>query len=165
MPNPTSGATTLYLIDRANSPTATVLDNEEVVSSSYTLGFPIQAVEGTWKATERKGSQLQTLDITARSENVSVGEVISFPMLADTVAQTGNMITILNEIRDVEKKPKAVITVADIQSDYRPGDRFKLDRPEDEISIDMMARDITWNFDNKTTTIKGDATLSEFVTQ
>ena len=165
LPNPSTGATTLYLIDRANSPSATTLDDDEVVGSSYTLGFPIQAVEGTWKATERKGTQLQTLDITARSENVSVGKVLSIPMLADTVAQTSNMTTILNQIRDVEKKPKAVVTIAGIQTSYYPGDRFTLDRSEDQITIDMIARNITWDFNRKTTTIKGDATLSELVTR
>ena len=165
LPNPTTGSTTLYLIDRANLPTATQLSDHDVVGSSYTLGFPIQAVEGTWKATQRKGSQLQTLDITARSENVSVGQVLSIPMLADTVAQVSNMTTILNETRDVEKKPQASITVSEIKTDYYPGDRFKLDRSEDQITIDMIARTITWDFNNKTTNIKGDATLSELVTQ
>jgi len=165
LPNPSTGSTTLYLIDRANSPTATILDDDEVVGSSYTLGFPIQAVAGNWRVTERKGTQLQTLDITARSENVSVGKVLNISMLADTVAQTTNMTTILNGIRDVEKKPQAVVTVAGIKTDYYPGDRFTLDRSEDQITIDMIARDITWDFNNKNTTIKGDSTLSELVTR
>ena len=86
-------------------------------------------------------------------------------MLADTVAQVSNMTTILNETRDVKKKPQASITVSEIKTDYYPGDRFKLDRSEDQITIDMIARTITWDFNNKTTNIKGDATLSELVTQ
>ena len=165
LPNPTTGLTTLYLIDRANSPTATILEDDEIVGSSYTLGFPIQAVSGTWAVTEKKGEQLQTLEIIARSENVSVGQVITIQMLADTVAQTSSVTTILNEIRDVEKKPKAVITIAGIQTGYHPGDRFILDRSEDQITIDMLTRDITWDFNNKNTTVSGDAILSELVTR
>ena len=86
-------------------------------------------------------------------------------ILADTIAQLSEVTTIINAIRDIEKKPVAMITISGIRTDYRPGDRFTLNRKDDLISIDLIVRDITWDFKRENTIIKGDATLSEFFTE
>ena len=165
LPDPSSGVVTLFLVDRAFKPTATALEDSDIVSTSFKLGFPLEAVVGNWVAIERKGTQLQELPQSARAENVAVGKSINVDILADTIAQLSEVITIINAIRDIEKKPVAMITVSGIKTDYRPGDRFTLNRKDDLISIDLIVRDITWDFRQKNTIIKGDATLSEFFTE
>ena len=122
-------------------------------------------IVGNWVAIERKGTQLQELPQSARAENVAVGKSIYVDILADTIAQLSEVTTIINAIRDIEKKPVAMITISGIRTDYRPGDRFTLNRKDDLISIDLIVRDITWDFRQKNTIIKGDATLSEFFTE
>ena len=125
------------------------------------MGFPLEAVAVT-AAIERKGTQLQELPQSARAENVAVGKSIYVDILADTIAQLSEVTTIINAIRDIEKKPFAMITISGIRTDYRPGDRFTLNRKDDLISIDLIVRDITWDFRQKNTIIKGDDTIGVF---
>ena len=54
--------------------------------------------------------------------------------------------------------------VADIQTSWTPGDRFTLNRKNDLISIDIVIRTINFNFEQQLTTISGDATLTDFIT-
>ena len=163
-PNPTSGDTTLYLIDRANNPTATVIEDIDVISTSYKLPFPIASVIGNYEVTERKGTQLFTQSVSVVSSNVPIGSTINKNMLADKISQVGEVSTIITAIKNIEIKATATITVADIQTDWKAGDRFTLNRQTDLISIDMIVRSISYNFVSQDTTISGDATLSEFIT-
>ena len=159
-PNPADGDTTLYLIDRANNPTATVIEDIDVLSTSYTLPFPIASVVGNFEVTERKGTQLFTQNVAVPALNVSVGQTINKTVFADTIAHVSEVSTIIN----IEIKPTASITVADIQTGWTLGDRFTLNRKLDLISIDMIVRSINFNFETQLTTISGDATLTEFNT-
>ena len=163
-PNPADGNTTLYLIDRANSPAATVIENTDVIATSYKLGFPIESVEGNYISIVKKGTQLENLNVSVTSSNVSVGRVLNKNVYADTVAQVSEVSTIVTAIKNIEIKPTATITVADIQTDWKAGDRFTLNREPDLITIDMLVRSINYNFVTQETTISGDATLSEFLT-
>tara|TARA_R110000823_G_scaffold273446_2_gene392495 strand:+ start:865 stop:2166 length:1302 start_codon:yes stop_codon:yes gene_type:complete len=163
-PNPANGNTTLYLIDRANNPTATVIEDIDVLSTNYTLPFPIASVVGNFAVTERKGTQLFTQNVAVPASNVPVGSTINKTVLADTNAHVSEVATIITAIKNIEIKPTASITVADIQTSWTPGDRFTLNRKLDLISIDMIVRSINFNFETQLTTISGDATLTEFLT-
>ena len=163
-PNPTSGDTTLYLIDRANNPSATVIEDIDVISTSYKLPFPIASVEGIYTVTERKGTQLFSHEISVPVQNVPIGSTVNKNIYADTIAQVGEITTIITAIKNIEIKPTATITVADIQTEWKAGDRFTLNRQTDLISMDMIVRSISYNFVSQNTTISGDATLSEFIT-
>jgi len=163
-PNPTDGNKTLYLIDRANSPTATVIENTDVIATSYKLGFPVESVEGKYISIVKKGTQLENLDVSVTASNVAVGRVLEKYVYADTVAQVSEVSTIINAIKAVEINPVAAITVADIKTSWKPGDRFTLNREPDLITIDMIVRSINYNFVTQETTISGDATLTDFIT-
>jgi len=163
-PNPSDGNLTLYLIDRANSPAATVIENIDVIASSYKLGFPVESVIGNYEAITRKGEQLQNLDVAVTVTNIPIGRLIVREMYADTVSHVSEVNTILTAIKNIEIKPTASITVSDIQTGWKPGDRFTLNRNQDLISIDMIVRNIQYNFLTQDTTISGDATLTDFTT-
>ncbi len=163
-PNPTDGNTTLYLIDRANNPSATVIEDIDVIATSYKLPFPIASVSGDYVVTERKGTQLFTQGVSVVASNVPIGSTINKTMLADKISQVSEVSTIITAIKNIEIKPTASITVADIKTSWKPGDRFTLNRQSDLISIDMLVRSISYNFVTQDTTISGDATLSEFLT-
>jgi hypothetical protein len=83
---------------------------------------------------------------------------------ADTLAQVSEVSTIITAVKNIEIKPTASITVADIQTGWKPGDRFTLNREDDLITIDMIVRTINYNFVSQDTTISGDATLTDFTT-
>ena len=163
-PNPVTGDTTLYLIDRANNPTATIIEDIDVLATNYTLPFPIESVVANFFVTERKGAQLFTRNVAVPALNVSFGSTINKTVFADANAHVSEVSTIVTAIKNIEIKPTASITVADIQTDWNPGDRFTLNRKLDLISIDMIVRSINFNFNTQLTTITGDATLSEFIT-
>jgi len=163
-PNPTDGNTTLYLIDRANNPTATVIEDIDVISTSYKLPFPIASVEARYNVIERKETQLFLESVSVVATNVPVGRTMTKNVYADTLAQVSEVSTIITAVKNIEIKPIASITVADIQTGWKPGDRFTLNREDDLISIDMIVRSINYNFVSQDTTISGDATLTDFTT-
>ncbi len=66
----------------------------------------------------------------------------------------------MDAIKNIEKKPIASVTVDGIQGTYTPGDRFTFNREEDQIKVDMLARDFVFDWGSNTTTMRGDATLS-----
>jgi hypothetical protein len=152
------------LIDRANDPTATVIEDIDVISTSYKLPFPIASVEARYNVTERKETQLFLESISVVATNVQVGRTLTKNVYADTLAQVSEVSTIITAVKNIEIKPTASITVADIQTDWKPGDRFTLNREADLITIDMIVRTINYNFVSQDTTISGDATLTDFTT-
>ena len=162
--NQVDGNTTLYLIDRANNPAATVIEDIDVISTSYKLPFPIASVSGDYFVTERKATQLFTQGVSVVASNVPIGATIIKTMLADKISQVAEVSTIITAIKNIEIKPVVSITVADIQTGWAPGDRFTLNRQPDLISIDMLVRSINYNFVTQNTTISGDATLTDFIT-
>ena len=142
-----------------------MIEDIDVLETSYTLPFPIASVVGNFSVTERKGTQLFTQNVAVKANNVSVGESINLQVFADTNAHVSEIQTIITAIKNIEIKPIAFITVADIQTGWSAGDRFTLNRKLDLISIDIIVRSLNFNFENQTTTISGDATLSEFNTE
>ena len=162
--NPANGDTTLYLIDRANNPTATVIEDIDVISTSYQIPYPINSVNGTFDVTERKSDELYTREIAVVAGNVPVGSTMHIDVLADKISQVAEVQTIITAIKNIEIKPTATITVAEIQATWKAGDRFTLNSKTDLVTIDMLVRSINYNFVSQETTISGEATLSEFIT-
>ena len=81
----------------------------------------------------------------------------------DLAADQANLNTYLAAIRDIEKKATASITYPDIQTGWNLGDRFKWGRNIDYLNADMIVRSKVYDFQNKTTTISGDADLSVYI--
>lgn len=154
---------TLFLIDRANSPTATVLDEDVIISAEYSLGYPLGGISGTYLVTQVEGSKLVEKEVSFRSENKPVGRELTAPVFADTYGDASLVSGRLQAIRNIEKKAVVTVTVPEIQVDYKPGDRFQFSREIDFLTADLIARTITWDFRTQTTTLSGDATLSAYI--
>ena len=98
-----------------------------------------------------------------RVENKPVGKELLVSAFADTYADRAQVVTLATAIKDVEIKAKASVIVPDIQTSYNLGDRFKFGREIDFVNCDMIARSITYDFQNRTTKLSGDANLSAYV--
>lgn len=156
--------TTLFLIDRANTPSSfTQIDEDVILAASYTLGFPLGGVSGTFEVTTPEAGKLVKKRVEYRSQNQASGRELTAPVFADSYSDASLVSGRLDAIRDIEKKPRATVTVPEIQVDWAPGDRFKFSREQDFLSADLIAREITYDFRNQTTTVSGDASLSAYI--
>jgi len=170
-PDTTSGfynAPMIWLIDRANSPSATTLSASNIISSWYSVLSPFQQVNTTLTYYVFQGTQLETKTRTVTSDNLSYGKVKTYPFYWGTFPRTFDAASTpivtaqarMDAIKNIEKKPIASVTVDGIQGTYTPGDRFEFNREEDQIKVDMLARDFVFDWGSNTTTMRGDATLS-----
>ena len=162
----TYGGEATVIIDRANAPTSTDLADSDVENVSFNLGYPIQAVIGTFTVNNgpwstpgewaREGKQ------AIRSDNLDQGKIVKIKLPALNFDQISGFQTVVDAIRDVEKKPTASILVKGIKSEYMPGDRFTANRSEDHVKVTLTVRSLTFDWKSRTTTISGDCTLSPF---
>lgn len=160
----TDNARTLFLVDRANTPSSYItLEEDLILEASYTLGFPLGGVSGSFTVNTPEAGKLVAKEVQFRAENKPVGREENAPVFADSYGDAAQVVGRLEAIRDIDKKPVVSVTVPEIQVGYRPGDRFKFSREQDFLSADMIARKITFNFKDETTTLEGDATLTAYV--
>ena len=159
-----SNRTTLFLIDRANNPTSfTTFDEDEIVDASFQIGFPVGGISATYKVVEIESNKVTEYSEYVRVENKPIGSEFEVPAYADTYADRSQVSTLLTAIKNNDVKASASVTMPDIQTSYNLGDRFKFGREIDFVNCDMIARSITYNFQNRTTTLSGDADLSAYV--
>lgn len=159
-----SNQTTLFLIDRANNPTSSVtIDEDEIVNAGFRIGFPIGGVNTSFRVVEIQNQKVTTYEEVVRVENKPVGREILVGSYADTYADRAQVNTLLTAIKNTEIKASASVTVPEIQTSYSLGDRFKFGREVDFMNCDMLARSITYDFQNRTTSLSGDADLSTYV--
>ena len=159
-----SNQTTLFLIDRANNPTSfTTFDEDEIVDASFQIGFPVGGISATYKVVEIESNKVTEYSEYVRVENKPIGSEFEVPAYADTYADRSQVSTLLTAIKNNDVKASASVTMPDIQTSYNLGDRFKFGREIDFVNCDMIARSITYNFQNRTTTLSGDANLSAYV--
>jgi len=161
-----TGALTVYLVDRANNPTATVLTKNDIIESTYRITRPLAQVSTSFNSMNWRGTQLANETIDIVSNNLEFGRITRKPQYMIThksgssYESVSSVQTRMNAIRDIEKKPIASVTVDGIQDTYTPGDRFTFNREQDHIKVDMLARSISWDWGKRQTTVSGDATLS-----
>ena len=159
-----SNQTTLFLIDRANNPASfTTFDEDEIVDASFQIGFPVGGISATYKVVEIESNKVTEYSEYVRVENKPIGSEFEVPAYADTYADRSQVSTLLTAIKNNDVKASASVTMPDIQTSYNLGDRFKFGREIDFVNCDMIARSITYNFENRTTTLAGDADLSAYV--
>ena len=159
-----SNRTTLFLIDRANNPASFVtFEEDEIVDASFKIGFPVGGISATYKVTEIQTNKVTEYDEFVRVENKPIGSEFEVNAYADSYADRSQVSTLLTAIKNTDIKASASVTMPDIQTSYNLGDRFKFGREIDFVNCDMIARSITYNFQNKTTTLSGDANLSAYI--
>jgi len=135
--------------------------NDEIVDASYTMSYPIKAFSTTFDVNVPKTNKANTSLVqekrTVRIENLFDGEVISLEPVTDDLEDAKSF---LQNIKRHRIKPVTSITLGDLDVDVQVGDRIKTTREEDGLDIDMMVREITYNFNEVETTFVGDSTLS-----
>ena len=157
---------TLFLIDRANTPSEhadSPLDEDKIIIASYSIGMPLGGVSASYQYIRVENSKLIRYTESVRSENKPVGREIRVSAFADLASDRATINTLLTVIRDIDKKAEASVTYPDIQTGWNLGDRFKFGREIDFLNADLLIRAITYDFQARTTTISGDATLSAYV--
>lgn len=159
-----SGDTTLFLIDRAySSGTLNEYKDFQLLESSYTLGFPLGGVSSSWTITTPEGGKLVRKPNSARSANKPKGRELSVSAYADRYDDIPRVTGRLDAVRDIEKKAAAKVTIPEIKTDIDVGDRVQFQRLQDFLQCSLVVRSIDFDFAEKTTTVEGDATLSQFV--
>ena len=161
-PNQSTGVSTIYVIDRATSPTATALNDQDIVSSSFQVQAPLQSVTLSLRDYGWKGEILVEEPFDLVSNNLSFGRQLKYRNFFGVTKSSAGTVATADAIRDIEKKPLASCTVNGIQMTYAPGDRFTFNRGVDRVSVDLIVRSIQWNWTDRTTTISGECTLSPF---
>lgn len=152
------GEYVMVLIDRANNPTANQLLAENIVSSSYRISAPLASVTLRMNWVDLSGPETNTLDMV--STNLSYGKQIVYKNYYGTNKVAYGSQAKVDAIRDIDKKPTASVVLDGIQDTAKPGDRFTFTREQDQITVDMLVRSISWNWATRQTTLEGDAALS-----
>ena len=153
---------TLKLFDLNDEPTSfKEFRNDQLVDASYTMSYPIKAFESTFPINVPKTNKTPTALVqenrTVRVENLFDGELIQIKNVTDDL---DDMKSFLENIKVNRIKPVTSITVGDVDVDISIGDRIKTTREEDGLDIDLIVREITYNFNEVETTFVGDSTLS-----
>ena len=152
------GEYVMVLIDRANNPTANELLSEDIVSSSYRIAAPLASVTLRMNWIDLSGPETNTLDMI--STNLSYGKQVVYKNYYGTNKEAYGSQARVDAIRDIDKKPTASVVLDEIQGTAKPGDRFLFTREQDQITVEMLARSITWDWAKRQTTLSGDAVLS-----
>ena len=152
------GEYVMVLIDRANNPTANQLLSENIVSSSYRISSPLASVTLRMNWVDLSGPETNTLDMV--STNLSYGKQIVYKNYYGTNKVAYGSQAKVDAIRDIDKKPTASVVLDGIQDTAKPGDRFTFTREQDQVTVDMLARSIRWDWATRQTTYSGDSALS-----
>ena len=159
-----SNQETLFLVDSGNTPTSfTDIEEDIIVDAQFVIGFPLGGVSASYEICLIQNSQIVKYTQSIRAENKPVGQELSVNAYADLYADRATIATLLTNIKNVEAKATASVTVPDIQVSYSIGDRFKFNREIDFLSADLICRSIIYDFESRTTTVSGDATLGQYV--
>ena len=159
-----SNQETLFLVDRGNTPTSfTDIEEDTIVDAQFIIGFPLGGVSADYDICLIQNSKIVKYEQSIRAENKPVGQEMNVNAYADLYADRATIATLLTNIKNIENKAQASVTVPDIQVGYQIGDRFKFQREIDFLSADLLCRSIVYDFENRTTTVSGDATLGQYV--
>jgi hypothetical protein len=135
--------------------------NDQLTEATYTMAYPIKAFQATFPINVPKTNKSPTSMVqetrTVRVENLFDGEVIKLEPVTDDLDDTRSF---LSNIKEHRIKPITSITLGDLDVGVQIGDRIKTSREEDGLDIDMLVREITYDFNGVTTTFIGDCTLS-----
>lgn len=156
---------TLFLIDKEDTQTATVLDADGIEGVSYKPGFPLGKVSGFYAVQTVENNKLVTTEkvVNSISSDSPLGEHKTAPVFADTEGDSTSVSALLNDIRYSDSKTKASALVPGIQNTWRFGDYLRFDKHEEFLRCTFQVLSLTFNLADKTTLAKGPADLSEFI--
>lgn len=170
LPSQTDGDRELTIIDKAHTP-ATSSAYYRTVSENDVLNIVIRGpqevnrIRGNFKyfnsfgsagLNELEGIRVQVLDDT--------GKNLDFDAAITGIDQASSILDpIVTAMKTFYQKGSINAEINDLHDDWRPGDRVVFNRRDEFVNVDMIIRSIEWNFNDLTTTIEGDATLTPYV--
>jgi hypothetical protein len=170
LPSQTDGDRELTIIDKAHTP-ATSSAYYRTVSENDVLNLVIRGpqeinrIRGNFKyfnsfgsagLNELEGIRVQVLDDT--------GKNLDFDAAITGIDQASSILDpIVTAMKTFYQKGSINAEINDLHDDWRPGDRVVFNRRDEFVNVDMIIRSIEWNFNDLTTTIEGDATLTPYV--
>ena len=168
LPSQTNGNRTLFLIDKANAPSTssafynTVSEND-ILSLIIRGPEEIKTIIGKYEYYRWQGTELIEQNQRQGVNLGSTGKEVTFEALVTNTSQSANVTNVLNAMKSFYEKPTLSVEINDLHDEWRPGDRVVFNRRDEFVNVDMIIRSIEWNFNDLTTTIEGDASLTPYV--
>jgi len=162
-----SAIETVYLIDRANTPTAQTISVQDIVSVTYKNPFPVQAVETRMTQRQESGSSSSDnynffeteFTLSSFNSNTEVGRKLKVEQMADRYAAQE---TFLDAILANKIKTQVSLTVDSINKSIKPGDNLTFTERDAPVTVSsLLVRGITYDLASEETTFSGDATITK----
>ena len=162
----TDSALNSFLIERSNAPSATTLDDGQILSATYVFQNPVKAVSCSFETRNESGSLAgdnyqfieSTKNLSILNSDLPSGSEISVDQIHD---QTGQQLNYLQAILDVEKKINVTVTLDNINTSILPGDNLNFTREVDKITVNqLLVRKISYDLNSQQTTFEGDGTIT-----
>jgi hypothetical protein len=166
--SPTDSSLNGYLIDKANVPTATALDEFTITSTSFSFKQPTKAVSCEFTSRNISGTLggdnfqfvRSSKFVSATNTDITSGAEIIVSQMHESLGQQLNY---LQAILDVEKKLYITVTVDNINETILPGDNLSFSREIDKVTVSsLLVRKIIYDMNQQTTQFCGDGTISMF---
>ena len=169
LPSQTDGERELTIIDKANSPSSSSafyrsISENDVLSLVIRGPQEIRRILGSFTYYDSFNSEGLN-ELTGHREVVlnSTGKDFKFDASITSLDSVSNLTTILSGMKTFYQKSSVNAEINDLHDEWRPGDRVVFNRRDEFVNVDMIIRSIEWNFNDLTTTIEGDATLTPYV--
>ena len=162
----TDSALNSYLIERSNAPSATNLDNNEILKATYQFVNPVKAITTPFKTRNESGSlagdNYQYLEseksMAILNSDLPSGSIIQYSQMHD---QTGQQLQYLLSILNIEKKMYLTVTLDNINTSILPGDNLNFTREVDKVTVNqLLVRKIIYDLNKQQTTFCGDGTIT-----
>ncbi len=170
LPSQTDGDRELTIIDKAHTPASssayyrTVSEND-VLNLVIRGPQEINRIIGNFKYYNSFGSaglnELSQVNVQVLDDT---GKNLEFDAAITGIDQNSSILTpIVTAMKTFYQKGSVNVEINDVHDEWRPGDRVVFNRRDEFVNVDMIIRSIEWNFNDLTTTIEGDATLTPYV--
>ena len=156
------GDDTLKIIDLSYVPEEyTVIQNTNIIAMSIEMARPVKAVVTEFDVmvpmTMTLPTSIEEQKRFVRVDNLNDGKEIKVDSVTDNLTHQREY---LLSILDMVRKPRATVQYGGIDIDLKVGQRLKFSRDEHQIDVDMLVREIKYDFSSQFTTVVGDSTLT-----
>jgi len=161
----TSVSIRAVVIDKANVPSATVLNESEILETNYKFKN-IRSVDCNYKSFTEVGSLANDnyqfyetqKNLSVSNTSLTSGSEKKVTQMHDAIGQQNNY---LNAILDNTKKLTISCRIDNINSTIKPGDNLNFTKSEDNITCNQfLVREIDYDLNNQTTNFVGDGTIT-----
>lgn len=157
----------LFLIDKANAPTASAISQNLIASVSYSTNFPTKNTTADLTrffgvgTAGTDGYNLQRIRETLNvyDSSVNEGNEIKLNQISD---KTDVMEDYMTAMLEEANKLQITLTLQGIQRDYTFGDALTFTEISAPVTVSsLIIREISYNLDTETTTFKGVGTVTK----